>query len=135
MNKLLEQKASDYADGQDLDMVGNMPWNAMNQAFLAGAKTALTMEWPADQYVPEKYVHDYSWTVIAQEHGFPLSEDPEECVFNFETKDWDFNGLKTWRLPLPVELPELKSEPTQLERLEKMAQDLAKQIQELKNNQ
>ena len=135
MNKLLQQKANDYADGQDLDMVEVMPWTALKQAFLAGAKTALTMEWPADQYVPEKYVHGYSWTVIAKDYEYLQSEDPEECFFDFKNKSWDFNGLKTRRLPLPVELPEPKSEPTQLERLEKMAQDLAKQIQQLKNNQ
>ena len=130
MNNLLEQKANDYADGQYLDMVGNMPWNAIHQAFIAGAKTALTMEWPADQYVPEKDGEFSSYYVVDVETG-------RNIWYPYDTDKWNGGTIdvKTWRLPLPVELPEKRAGLTQLERLEKMAQDLAKQIQELKNNQ
>jgi len=130
MNKLLEQKASHYVHSQDYQTVKDTPWTALNQAFIAGAKTALTMEWPADQYVPEKDGEFSSYYVVDVETG-------RNIWYPYDTDKWNGGTIdvKTWRLPLPVELLEPKSEPTQLERLEKMAQDLAKQIQQLKNNQ
>jgi len=130
VNKLLQQKASNYTHRQDYRTVKDTPWNAITEAFLAGAKTALTMEWPADQYVPEKDGEFSSYYVVDVETG-------RNIWYPYDTDKWNGGTIdvKTWRFPIPVELPEKRAGLTQLERLEKMAQDLAKQIQELKNNQ